>query len=51
MPYKNQFPNGQYELILKNADEKFQKSKVNLKYDSAFYEKFADFNTLGFFGY
>ena len=42
MPYKNQFPNGQYELIYKNADEKFQKSKVNLKYDSAFYEKFAD---------
>jgi hypothetical protein len=42
MPYKNQFPNGQYELIFKNADEKFQKSKVNLKYDSAFYEKLAD---------
>lgn len=41
MPYKNQFPTGQYELIYKNADEKFLKSKTRLNYDSAFYEKFA----------
>ena len=42
MPYKYQFPTGQYEIIYTNADGKFLKSKVNLKYESVFYEKFAD---------